>query len=154
MLLGKAFFVVIKLISSMVSRNEAAFFLAVVLFALAVSLIAYFLNAVNPYNLAARLFALNGFIALSIASILTAFLKEVTLFSRNPSLTITTLPPGLCDNVTPDYTGSAAESRSLSTKYQFAHLFLFSGSTGVNIYIALAAVLSWKISTYRVFFMR
>lgn len=68
----------------MVLRNELAFFVVVVLFALAISVIAFTFNASNPYNLAVRLFALNGFISLAIASILTAFLKEVTLFFKKP----------------------------------------------------------------------
>lgn len=139
----------------MVSRNEAAFFLAVVLFALAVSLIAYFLNAVNPYNLAARLFALNGFIALSIASILTAFLKEVTLFFKKPftrihhyfaatGLVLITLHP---ITLAVQLMNPAVFLPNINSLY----LFLFFGGRQalIIIYIALAAVLlRRKISTY------
>ena len=54
------------------------------LFGLAVSIAAYTMNSSNPWNLAVRLFALNGFIALSIATIMAAFLKEITLFFKKP----------------------------------------------------------------------
>lgn len=143
----------------MVSRNEVAFFLAVVLFALAVSLIAYFLNAANPYNLAARLFALNGFIALSIASILTAFLKEVTLFFKKPftrihhyfaatGLVLITLHP---ITLAVQLMNPAVFLPNINSLY----LFLFFGGRQalIIIYIALTAVLlRRKISTYwRVF---
>jgi sulfoxide reductase heme-binding subunit YedZ len=37
---------------------------------------------IDPFGLAIRLFALNGFIALSVAAILTPFIKEVTLFFK------------------------------------------------------------------------
>ena len=68
----------------MVLRKEIAFFSLLIVFALAISIIAFTVNSSNPYNLSVRLFALNGFIALSIATILTAFLKEVTLFFKKP----------------------------------------------------------------------
>jgi predicted ferric reductase len=143
----------------MVSRNEAAFFLAVVLFAIAVSLIAYFLDSANPYNLAVRLFALNGFIALSIASILTAFLKEVTLFFKKPftrihhyfaavGLVLITLHPII---LAIQFMNPAVFLPNLNSVY----LFLFFGGRQalIIIYVALAAVLlRRKISTYwRVF---
>lgn len=65
-------------------RKELAFFGAILLFGAAVSIVAYTVNSNNPWNLAVRLFALNGFIALSIATIMAAFLKEVTLFFKKP----------------------------------------------------------------------
>lgn len=68
----------------MVRRKEIAFFSFLIVFALVISTIAFTVNSSNPYNLSVRLFALNGFIALSIATMLTAFLKEVTLFFRKP----------------------------------------------------------------------
>lgn len=68
----------------MVLRNELAFFGSIFLFALAMSLVAFTVDSSDPYDLATRLFALNGFIALSIATIMTAFLKEVTLFLKKP----------------------------------------------------------------------
>ncbi len=72
----------------MVLRREIVFFLVVFLFALAISLTAYVMNSGNPYNLLIRLFALNGFIALAIAAILTAFLKEVILFFKKPFIRV------------------------------------------------------------------
>ncbi len=65
-------------------RKELAFFSVILLFGAAVSIVAYTLNSSNPWNLAMRLFALNGFIALSIATIMAAFLREVTLFFKKP----------------------------------------------------------------------
>ncbi|MCW3983979.1 MAG: hypothetical protein NWE96_08275 [Candidatus Bathyarchaeota archaeon] len=65
-------------------RKELAFFSLIVLFGVAVSVVAYTVNSSNPWSLAVRLFALNGFIALSIATIMAAFLKEVTLFFKKP----------------------------------------------------------------------
>jgi sulfoxide reductase heme-binding subunit YedZ len=72
----------------MVSKREIVFFSLICVFGLAVSAIAFTVNSSNPYNLSVRLFALNGFIALSIATILTAFLKEVTLFFKKPFIRI------------------------------------------------------------------
>lgn len=65
-------------------QKELAFFGVILLFGLAVSIAAYTVNSSNPWNLAVRLFALNGFIALSIATIMAAFLKEITLFFKKP----------------------------------------------------------------------
>lgn len=72
----------------MVLRNEIAFFLVIILFGLTASIVAFIIDAAKPFNLAVRLFALNGFIALSVASILSAFLKEVTLFFKKPFVRI------------------------------------------------------------------
>ncbi|MCL5877183.1 MAG: hypothetical protein M1540_05170 [Candidatus Bathyarchaeota archaeon] len=65
-------------------RKELAFFGVILLFGSAVSITAYTLESSNPWNLAVRLFALNGFIALSIATIMAALLKEITLFFKKP----------------------------------------------------------------------
>ena len=65
-------------------RKELAFFSVILLLGVVVSIVAYTVNSSNPWNLAVRLFALNGFIALSIATIMAAFLKEVTLFFKKP----------------------------------------------------------------------
>ena len=46
------------------------------------------MNYFDPLDLAIRLFALNGFLALSIAAILTPFIKEVTLFFKKSFLNI------------------------------------------------------------------
>jgi len=53
----------------MFSKKEFTFFTLIVLFALAVSILAYTNVYSNPFNLSLRLFGLNGFIALSIAAI-------------------------------------------------------------------------------------
>ena len=68
----------------MTLKNEAAFFAVIVVFSLAVSVLAFTVSSINPWNLAVRLFALNGYIALSVAAIMTAFLKEITLFLKKP----------------------------------------------------------------------
>jgi len=66
----------------MVLKRTLAFFALIILFALAVSLVAFTTSHIDSFGLAIRLFALNGFIALSIAAILTPFIKEVTLFFK------------------------------------------------------------------------
>ncbi len=68
----------------MVLKREIGFFTAIVAFGLAVSLFAFSLGHSNLLTLALRLFALNGYIALSVAAIMTPFLKEVTLFFKKP----------------------------------------------------------------------
>src|ERR1700690_2687192 len=68
----------------MVLRREIAFFLPVIIFGLAISLFVFFSadEEIAPLTLAIRLLALNGYCALSIAAIMTPFLKEVTLFFK------------------------------------------------------------------------
>lgn len=66
----------------MVLKREIAFFVAIFAFGLGVSLFAFSLGHGNLLTLSLRLFALNGYIALSIAAIMTPFLKEVTLFFK------------------------------------------------------------------------
>ena len=61
----------------MVLRKELAFFSAVIVFGVAVSIVAYTIGSSNPSNLAMRL-------ALCIAATMTAFLKEITLFFKKP----------------------------------------------------------------------
>ena len=82
----------------MVLKRTLAFFFVVIFFALAISLLALNMDDSDPMVLAIRLLALNGYVALSIAAIMTPFLKEVTLFfSKNPSSKSTiTLPPQDC----------------------------------------------------------
>ena len=63
-------------------KENAVFFAVIILFALAVSLVALTTRNIDPFDLAIRLFALNGFIALSVAAILTPFIKEVTPFFK------------------------------------------------------------------------
>ena len=67
----------------MVLKREVAFFALVVIFGLAISLFVFFsAEDIAPLTLTIRLLALNGYIALSIAAIMTPFLKEVTLFFK------------------------------------------------------------------------
>lgn len=134
----------------MVLRKELVFFAVIILFALAVSLVAYSIDSTNPYNLAVRLLAINGFIALSIATILTAFLKEVTLFFKKPftrihhyfaaaGLALITLHPIV---LALQLLNPAVFLPNLNSLY----LFLFFGGRQalIIIYIALAAVLLRK----------
>ena len=67
---------------AMVLKRTLAFFAVIIVFALAVSIVAFSTYYIGPFDLAIRLFALNGFIALSVAAILTPFIKEVTLFFK------------------------------------------------------------------------
>ena len=66
----------------MVLKRTLAFFAAIIMFALAVSIVAFSTSYIDPFDLTIRLLALNGFIALSVAAILTPFIKEVTLFFK------------------------------------------------------------------------
>jgi hypothetical protein len=66
----------------MVLKKELAFFALIITFALAVSPLAVSIRYIDPFDLAIRLFALNGFIFLSVAAILTPFIKEITLFFK------------------------------------------------------------------------
>jgi DMSO/TMAO reductase YedYZ heme-binding membrane subunit len=131
----------------MVLKKELGFFAAIVVFALAISLIAYSVDAANPWNLSVRLFALNGFIALSIAAIMTAFLKEITLFFKKPftkihhyfaaaGLVLITLHPII---LAIQRLNPAVFIPNLDSVYQF---FAAGGRQAlIIIYIAVAAVL-------------
>jgi hypothetical protein len=72
----------------MILKRTLAFFAAIIFFALAISFVAFNMNYFDPLDLAIRLLALNGFLALSIAAILTPFIKEVTLFFKKSFLNI------------------------------------------------------------------
>jgi predicted ferric reductase len=67
---------------AMVLKRELAFFAVIISFALAISLIALDMDTTNAMDASIRLLALNGYIALSVAAILTPFIKEVTLFFK------------------------------------------------------------------------
>lgn len=59
------------------------FFTAISTFGLVVSLIAVSTyGIIDPLTLTIRLLALNGYLALSVAAIMTPFLKEITLFFK------------------------------------------------------------------------
>jgi len=66
----------------MVLKRELAFYAVVILFASAISLIALDMDGGSAMDVSIRLLALNGYVALSIAAILTPFIKEVTLFFK------------------------------------------------------------------------
>lgn len=66
----------------MVLKREIGFFLLIVTFGLAVSLFALSLGYSDNLTLSLRLFALNGYISLGVAAIMTPFLKEVTIFFK------------------------------------------------------------------------
>ena len=68
----------------MVLRKEIAFFAIIIAFAAAVNIFAFSLSIISPLIFLIRLLALNGFIALSIAAIMTPFIKEITVFLRKP----------------------------------------------------------------------
>lgn len=139
----------------MVLLRKAGFFLVVILFALAVSIGAFLFEYTDPFDLSIRLFALNGFIALSIATIMTAFLKEITLFFKKPftrihhyfaaaGLVLITLHPIV---LAIQLLNPAVFLPRIETLY----LFMFYGGRQalIIIYIALAAVLvRRKITVY------
>jgi len=60
----------------MVLKRDIGFFALIIIFGLAVSLFAYSLGHSDPLSFTIRLLALNGYIALSIAAIMTPFLKK------------------------------------------------------------------------------
>ena len=64
------------------------FFTVVFFFALAVSIISFLVAYDDPLRFSIRLFALNGFIALCIATIMTPFLKEITIYLKKPFLRV------------------------------------------------------------------
>ena len=59
------------------SKNGYVFLLGVILFAAGISIFSYVVAYSHPFELSVRLFALNGYLALSIATIMTPFLKEI-----------------------------------------------------------------------------
>ena len=66
----------------MVLKREIVFFAVIIIFGLAISLFAFSRAPTDPLTLTTRLLALNGYVALSIAVIMTPFLKEITLFFK------------------------------------------------------------------------
>jgi len=66
----------------MILKRELAFFAVIIFFALAISLLALNMDDSNPMNLTIRLLALNGYVALSVAAIITPFIKEITVFFK------------------------------------------------------------------------
>ncbi len=139
----------------MIFRKNLGFSALIVLFGVAVSLIAFFTKFANPFEFSVRLFALNGFIALNIAVIMTAFLKEITLFLKKPFLRvhhyfaaaglvfITLHPIALAIQM--------VNPAVFLPNFESLYLFLFYGGRQalIIIYIAFAAVLvRRKITAY------
>jgi DMSO/TMAO reductase YedYZ heme-binding membrane subunit len=145
----------------MVLRNELAFFGAVAFLALAVSIVALSVEVGDPLVLALRLLALNGFIALSVAAIMTPFLKEITIFLRKPfmrvhhyfaatGLILVTLHPILVAILT---LNPAILLPNLGSVELF---FVYGGSVAlIAIYVAFGAVLLRRkmIAHWRYFHM-
>ena len=139
----------------MIAKREAAFFVIIIIFGVVVSASAFSLHATNPLALTMRLLALNGYISLSIAVIMTPFLKEITLFFKKSftkvhhyfaaaGLAFITLHP----------IAVAAQSMSLQVflpNFNSPYLFFFYGGVIalILIYIGLLAVLiKKKIAAY------
>lgn len=72
----------------MVIRKDFLFIILTIIFAIAVSIVVFLIGYTNPLRLSVRIFGLYGFIALSIAAIITPFLKEITLYFKKPFLRI------------------------------------------------------------------
>jgi DMSO/TMAO reductase YedYZ heme-binding membrane subunit len=130
--------------------KQAVFFVAIVVFALAVSLGAYQIGHSNIIFLTVRLLALNGYIALAIAAAMSPFLKEITLFFKKSftnvhhyfaaaGLTLITLHPIVYAIQT---LNPALLLPNFESPYQF---FFFGGSIAlIAIYLALVGVLLRK----------
>ncbi len=68
----------------MVFKKEAFFFAVIVLFCLSISLLVYAWSPTDLITLTIRLLALNGYIAVAIAAIITPFIKEITVYFKKP----------------------------------------------------------------------
>ena len=73
---------------AMVLKRVLAFFILIIVVALAISFVAFNMIYIGPFDLAIRLFALNGFLALSIAAMMSPFLKEITLFFKKSFINV------------------------------------------------------------------
>lgn len=129
------------------------------MFGLAISLYAFSTYQSDPLTLTVRLLALNGYIAVSIAAIMTPFLKEITLFFKKPftkvhhyfavtGLALLTLHP-ITVVVLTLYPSILLPN--LTSLYLF---FLYGGSIAlILVYVAFVAVLLRKrmVRHWRVF---
>jgi DMSO/TMAO reductase YedYZ heme-binding membrane subunit len=61
---------------------------ALIIFASAVSVLSFSIASADPFELSVRLLALNGFLALSVATMMTPFLKEIRNAFNKPFLTV------------------------------------------------------------------
>ena len=134
----------------MILKKELAFFAVIIIFASAVSIYAFSMFYISPFDLTIRLLALNGFIALSIAAMMTPFLKEVTFFFKKSfvkvhhyfaaaGLLLITLHP-LAVSI------QALNLTILLPNVGSLYLFLFYGGSValISIYVAFGAVLLRK----------
>jgi DMSO/TMAO reductase YedYZ heme-binding membrane subunit len=144
----------------MILKREIAFFGLVFLFGLAVSLLAYSITPTDPLTLTIRLIALNGYIAVSIAAIMTPFLKEITLFFKKSfvnvhhcfaavGLLFLTLLPFtiLMQGMSTNYVNWAAFVPNFTTFYLF---FFYGGTVALILIFAAfgAALVRRKIPSY------
>ncbi len=131
----------------MVLKKELGFFGGVVVLALAVSLTAFVMDHSDPLILLIRLLALNGYIAIATAAIITPFIKALTRFLRKPftkvhhyfaaaGLALITLHPVAVVVET-------MEPALLLPNFASLQLFfIFGGSVAlIAIYVAFVAVL-------------
>jgi DMSO/TMAO reductase YedYZ heme-binding membrane subunit len=68
--------------------KDKLFVASIIAFSAAVLAASYYVEYANPLRFAVRLFGLWGFTALSIATIITAFLKEITTYLKKPFLKV------------------------------------------------------------------
>jgi len=144
----------------MILKKEIAFFGLVFLFGLAVSLLAYSNTPTDTTTLTIRLLSLNGYIAVSIATIMTPFLKEITLFFKKSFvkvhhyfaavglLFLTLLPlTVLMQGLSTDYVNWAAFVPNFTTLYLF---FFYGGIVALILIFAAfgAALVRRKIPSY------
>ena len=144
----------------MILKKEIVFFGLVFLFGLAVSLLAYSMTPTDTLTLTIRLLALNGYIAVSIAAIMTPFLKEITLFFKKSFvkvhhcfaavglLFLTLLPfTVLMQGLSTNYVNLAAFVPNFTSVYLF---FFYGGSVALILVFAAfgAALVRRKIPSY------
>ncbi len=68
----------------MILKQEAVFFTLIFAFAIAMSIFSFTLDSSEPLDNFVRLMAINGFISISIAAIITPFVKELTIAFKKP----------------------------------------------------------------------
>ncbi|MCX8150057.1 MAG: hypothetical protein N3D85_00910 [Candidatus Bathyarchaeota archaeon] len=71
-----------------IKREGIVFLFLVILLSVIVSAISFTIDDQDLFRLAVRLFALNGFMALSLATILTPFLKEIKAIFGQPFIKV------------------------------------------------------------------
>lgn len=142
----------------MVMRRDATFFVVLLLFSIGVLLISFIMGLGTSLNIVMRLLALSGFISLSIATIMTPFVKEISRFFKKPfirvhhyfaatGLVLVTLHPIVLSI-------EILNPTVFLPNFDSVYLFLFFGGRQalMIIYVAIAAVLlrkkitrSWRL---------